>query len=69
MPSRSSETMASSEFSTIAAWYWALWNTFRSEMSRANPAAATTWPVASRTGERDSEISNRVPSLRRRIVS
>ena len=35
-------------------------------MSRANPAAATIRPEASRTGEIDSEIGNRVPSLRRR---
>ncbi len=69
LPSRSFDTIASSEFSTIAARYCADSITRWSEMSRANPAAATTRPEASRTGEIDSDTSSSVPSLWRRIVS
>ncbi len=63
------DTIASSEFSTIAARYCADSSTRRSEMSRAKPAAATIRPDASRTGEIDTDTGNRVPSLRRRSVS
>ncbi len=69
VPSRFFETMASSEFSTIAARYWASANSLRSVISRAMPAAPTIWPVVSLTGEIDSETSSSEPSLRRRNVS
>ena len=69
VPSRSFDTIASSEFSTIAARCWLASKRRRSVMSRAKPAAATIRPEASRTGDIESETSIRWPSLWRRSVS
>ena len=69
LPSRSLETIASSELCTIAARCCADSSSRRWEMSLAKPAAATIRPTASGTGEIDSDTASNVPSLRRRSVS